>query len=397
MTTKKYVAISDIDKTGQTVIGGNGATYDATYATYTLAFDDVTHGARDIQTPDLEPHYQLFNDITDQIKLDSPLWVTTPANKVILESAAENAHLGIWGTGLLVSADFGYQAVLSGTIHFVAQLFSIKNTHAYGIGCSAYPNTEFNAMFAQGGSTASCFTSYDRGAVIRNCKSFGGSIGFDIGNYDTAYLYNNIAIDYTTRGFHFGTSGIEGELINNAAFSAAGQGFNTIPAAMTVDSNASSDNSAQGNNALINQVATTCFKNPAAYDYHLAVDSPLKDIGFNLTGKNDTDIDGQPWTVPYSIGFDQPGSFTVPIKISGIPINTEVRIYNVSGAELVGIEDSVSNTVELDMPYTGTPEEVDFVLHNIDYIHYRIEAIEVGADGLSFPVVLIKDLAYKNP
>jgi len=207
----------------------------------------------------------------------------------------------------------------------------------------------------EGGIALNCMTHGPGGfsnCITYNCVADGNSTGFYVPKAYTntnikVYIRNCVAINCTT-AFNINSGLVESKFSNNAADQVVGYGADNI------------DN--------IDKYA--CFENPDGFDFHLKAGSPLNETGYDLSGVNDTDIDWQPWTVPYSIGFDQPWVFTVPIIIScltslWLPIEW-ARVYCEEWAvgpwtqwtEIMNVLSDVNWEALFDYPYWGTPQEI---------------------------------------
>lgn len=86
----------------------------------------------------------------------------------------------------------------------------------------------------------------------------------------------------------------------------------------------------------------------------------------------------------------------VTLTLTGIVSNSEVRIYSAgTTSELAGIENS-STTFGYTYSYVPSTT-VDIVIHNVNYVYYRLDDYELGAANSSLPISQIFDRNYSNP
>ncbi len=402
MATKVYIAIASTSKTGDLVEGGDGSVYSATFSSINSAFSDPTYGERNLSVLDEIAIYQLFqNNIGETIR-DSG-FTTTPINYLIVESQLSLRHLGDVNNSLVIQNDVNYNTVLAFQKNAFLKQLTVKNTKVAGAHCCHMQiDAVADGVIALQPATSGNNRGFagDAGGRFVNCIAMvENGYGFYSRNYNQIKVYNSIAYE-CQNGFYVEQheSGFA-EVKNCVAIDCVNYGF-SLYAGMPADNqknNASTGTDAPGADSIQNIVAADCFENVGALDFHLKAGSQLKNTGFDLSGVNSTDIDQQPWEIPYSIGIDQSGEFTVPISISGVPLNTEFRIYDDDEVELAGVENTTADPAVLDMPYPGNPVNSRFVFHNIQYIYLALNDIVVGANGKEFPVSMQKDLTYKNP
>jgi hypothetical protein len=397
MATPVYVAISAANRTGDLVAGGEGATYAATFATFTAAFEDATYGARDLVALDEQAIYEMFLDVSplnDAVSFSAD-WVTTASQGIIIRAEANSKHNGTRFTGAHLESTSPTAIALSSNVE--VEDLRISSTYQYG------SNTVHGAANSK---LRRCFiTSLDRGfytttgpsdiisCVIYGCRSYGvffsngvssiiNSVIVGNGNglksqYGITTVINCVAIDNTT--YDFSVDNIGSGSANNASSDASATAVSPVGGGKD------------------NIIPANAFADYLGEDYHLAAGSTLHQAGYDLSAQGLTDIDGAPFQVPFPIGCDEPSAFTVPVELSNVPLGTEVRIFdNASGAELVGVESSAASPVILDMPYPGVPVNARIVLLNMAY-RYQVLTTEIGPNGLSFPVTFFRDRVYKNP
>lgn len=84
------------------------------------------------------------------------------------------------------------------------------------------------------------------------------------------------------------------------------------------------------------------------------------------------------------------------LKLTGLQLNTEIRIYRVSdGVELAGIENSsTSFTYNYDWV---SDVNINIVIHNVDYNYIYIPNITLTSSGLDIPIQQTVDRWYSNP
>jgi len=99
---------------------------------------------------------------------------------------------------------------------------------------------------------------------------------------------------------------------------------------------------------------------------------------------------------------DGPGASTLIITgqriltLTGLVAGSEVRIYSAgTTTELAGIE---TCDTSFDYPYTFASDTyVDIVVHNVDYLYYRLEDYELLDGNSSLPIQQQTDRQYNNP
>ena len=86
----------------------------------------------------------------------------------------------------------------------------------------------------------------------------------------------------------------------------------------------------------------------------------------------------------------------VTLTLTGLQSNSEVRIYSAgTTTELAGVENSGTS---FQYTYTYAASTcVDIVVHNINYVYYRVENYELGSGNASLPISQIFDRNYSNP
>lgn len=408
MTTNKYVAISSVSKTWLAVPWVSGATYDATFSTVSAALADATHGARNLVTLDQVAIYEGYKNVSplsDSFTISSS-WTTWPVNNIIIRPAAWEWHTGKPNTWFKLKKSVSYGAiVLSATTKDVLLYhLEVENTASVSASCiGAYSKTVVDGCIVK--SWSKTYTGSAWGVLtleawpkIINNIAYDSSSGFWYYYYvsNGIIMENNAAID-CYRWFIVDVYS-NAVLKNCVAANCTTWFYKDSTSSWTGSSNnASTDTTAPWTSSIQSIVANDCFVNPAGYDMHMKAWSPLIGVGANTSAEWVLkDIDEQPWTVPYSIGADQPWTFTVPIIIRGVPTNTEIRVYKVSdGSELIGIESSSTTNVTLDMPYTW-PVTANIRILNLWYDFLPLSA-EIWPNGVDFPISMRPDRWYSNP
>jgi hypothetical protein len=410
MATPVYVAISATNRTGDLVVGGEGATYAATFANFTTAFEDATVGARDQVTLDQRTSYDLFLDaspLDDSAKLTETTgtWNTSPSHTITIRAEPNSTHGGSVTAGAQIKPTTG--SLNSATIlpvdnTIIEDLRIATRSYCSGVGAAGFIASGVQIR-------RSIITAHQIGVAIRgdllidSCLTYecADGIKFEVGG-SSAAVTNSIMYNNRGRGIAVGYNPI---LVRNcASFNNAGgdfTGYNGGGGVAESASNASGDATAStfspAGGGLDNVLLSSAFVDAPGYDFNLAAGSPLAGAGVDVSASGVRDITGQPFQAPFPIGVFQPGQFTVPVELNNVPLGTEVRIFdNASNAELVGIESSMTSPVVLDMPYPGVPVNVRIVLLNMAY-RYQVLTTEIGPNGLSFPVTFFRDRVYKNP
>lgn len=97
-----------------------------------------------------------------------------------------------------------------------------------------------------------------------------------------------------------------------------------------------------------------------------------------------------------SVGSTTTINNLIQLTLTGIVSGSEVRIYS-SGTdtELAG-EETVSGSFLY--TYNYSPNSfVDIIIHNINYVYYRVDAYELGQGNASLPIQQAFDRNYSNP
>lgn len=89
---------------------------------------------------------------------------------------------------------------------------------------------------------------------------------------------------------------------------------------------------------------------------------------------------------------------TVTLTLTGIVSGSEVRIFAAgTDTELAGTESTDVDGL-FDYVYNYTPSTfVDIVVHNIQYVYYRVDGYELGAENGTLPIQQSFDRNYNNP
>ena len=117
---------------------------------------------------------------------------------------------------------------------------------------------------------------------------------------------------------------------------------------------------------------------------------------------------GQTLTINVGAGYTTPtvkndGTGTVNVvsgqvtlTLTGLKVNTEVRIYSAgTQTELTGVENSGTSFA---YTYTYVPStEIDIVVHNISYQYIKLTNVLLGSGDASLPIQQIPDRWYDNP
>lgn len=82
------------------------------------------------------------------------------------------------------------------------------------------------------------------------------------------------------------------------------------------------------------------------------------------------------------------------LSFSGVPLGTELRIFNADGDELAGVESYAGDV--LSVPYIADPRPARFVFLALGYEYLFFELVIPRLDAL-IPVVMRKDRVYLNP
>ena len=422
MATEIYVAISSTDRTGQSVVGGGGATYSASFTTIDACFADATYGYHDISLAtgaDEIIHYQVFKDgspyiTSNRIDLLDTNYSSDGGNYVVLESALGEWHLGIPSSGVVIqhniSTGFGDYVCKVDSHNLIQGLEFVKtggSSNNADPTCAVWllTNGTAKSVIAKAGTGSFRAGFRTQNGTINqepkliSCLSYESYWGYRLDEYSsyTGTFLNCVALNYSLMGFNRG-SGVYNELTfyNCIAVSDSGTGYNIIANTLNADSNASIDATAVGTNPVNNLNASVELPNYAANNPHLDANSAsLVGTGYDVSAYSvDIDIDGQPFSSPYSIGCDEPEAWTVPCIFNGVPVNTEIRIYkNSDNSELIGVENSTADPEQLDMPYS-LPENAYVVLINPSYKYFRQENLVIGGSGIDLPLTIRSDRDY---
>ena len=114
-------------------------------------------------------------------------------------------------------------------------------------------------------------------------------------------------------------------------------------------------------------------------------------ILINATDSNPSDL-----KILNSAGSSTTIVNTVTLTLTGLISGSEVRIYS-SGTttELTGIENSDTT---FQYAYNYSPSTlVDIVVHNVEYVYYRVDGYELGSANGSLPIQQSFDRNYSNP
>ena len=82
---------------------------------------------------------------------------------------------------------------------------------------------------------------------------------------------------------------------------------------------------------------------------------------------------------------------TSTLTLTGLKVNTEVRVYDSSGTEVGGVENSGTSE-----SFALTVSSVDVVIHALGYLNQRIDGLATTSD-VTLPVSQVLDRQYLNP
>ena len=379
MGTPVYIAISSTDRTGDTVADDTGFTYADTFSSLTSAQADVTHGVKDISSgtgSDENYFYDVFNSYSEppNILFDTNNW-TIIDNLLVVRSAPNYEHAGEPGSGIVITNSDSYQNMyriglrtLFKDLEFIATahggsfLIEINGGVALRLIAKTSHLSGADAAIRFGDSALSKAVS----CLAHNC----GKSGISIAAWRNGTIYNCAAINNTEQGIKLGSSGGSGVYIRNnlSLDNAGGDYLDSGRAAYTATNNASSDATALGTSAIINLTSTDEVENAITPDPHLKAGNSLETLGVDLvnlsllTADEAKDIDGQPFT-GWPIGCDQPGSFTVPVKVTAYDAETldpivgaDVYIKADTGGPLPEGTEIASGTTDVNGEINVTPE-----------------------------------------
>ena len=86
------------------------------------------------------------------------------------------------------------------------------------------------------------------------------------------------------------------------------------------------------------------------------------------------------------------------LVISGLPDNTEVKIFDSNTSQLIaGVDNSIGGTLTYNYTWSGIDTNVFIMVHSLGYVSVRYNNQVLGQNGLSIPTLLSVDRQYFNP
>jgi hypothetical protein len=86
------------------------------------------------------------------------------------------------------------------------------------------------------------------------------------------------------------------------------------------------------------------------------------------------------------------------LTLTGLPINTEVRVYDEADmSELGGIENTSTGEFTLNYDYFGIDISATIVVFALGYQAFRLENFTLDGTAVSIPISLVVDRQYNNP
>jgi len=402
----KYVAISnDHDRTGEFVPGsGDTITYDAGFLTFTAAQADATWGStRPLANNGENIFYEVFDDgiytVESAVIKGSFHLHDGVSNFATIRAAVGHEHggnvlsgamldfrtgLGLYTIAIRIT---GYTRITGLRIRSQAGCVTLSSI----VGAPILERLIVKSDNNHGISPGSIGRIY--GCLAYEC----GSFGFDAGPYAQVTYRNCVAINNGGLGFTIHANVNAGSSLSNCvAINNTGGDWSPV-ATPTFLNCASGDLSAPAGGTSISDLDTThpllVFEDITANNIHLKAGSPLEDAGVDASSSLTLDIDAQPWELPYSIGVDQPGEFTVTITIDGVPVGSEIRAFAVTDDAIVGgIETTLADPASFDVPFTAVlTARFVFIQPNFEYA--KVNAL-INGDGATFPVSISSDRDY---
>jgi hypothetical protein len=360
MPTNVYVAISTTSKTGDSVIGGGGATYAATFSDLHSVYADGTYGDGIDLTPagnDWLLHYDFFEDLTisSGTRYQNNNTTMSETNFLIMRPAPGLEHEGLFNTGVKITWLGDYISKLY--LHAYTQIQDLV------LEISASQGSNNNQMVLNDNAKMyrCLYTGYaintSTNSVCIGNVCWNVSRGFKVGDYSGGKMYNNTVINATAYGFEFPTQGASAVIVkNNIVINATIADYqNTGYGSLTANNNASSDATAPGANSITNIVSASEVEDSVNGDGHLKAGNSLETAGEDLSGDLGAawlDIDGQPFT-GFPIGADQPGSFTVPLNIVALDAET---LQGIPGVAIYVYATAGGPATEFDMMGEGVTD-----------------------------------------
>jgi hypothetical protein len=89
---------------------------------------------------------------------------------------------------------------------------------------------------------------------------------------------------------------------------------------------------------------------------------------------------------------------TVTFELTGLQLNTEVRIYNAAtDAEITGIENTVTDTFSYSYIYAGSDIDIYVVIFHLSWKDIRLTGLTLSNTDQSIPIQQLTDRVYSNP
>lgn len=383
MATKVYVAISATSKTGNTVLDDTAFTYAATFSSLSAAIADAIYGARDISSTtgsNETQYYDVFDSYPETVEVTTSGF-TFIDDWVIIRAAPSYEHAGIPGTGLNISNSVGYASKFNFTGNTLVKNleFTVSGSgngsasRAVGFKAGAIGLRLIGRTIGTGGSAFWLNeSSYTNFPTLIGCLAYNTYYGFRADNYTAGNLYGCTSLNCITNGFNLGTVSSHASVVKNClalhdSNAASSVDFAGTAFTSTSSNNGSSDATAIGTSSKINLVAANEIVNIAGYDPHLKAGNTIETLGLDLvtsgdiSAANNQDIDGQPFT-GWPIGCDQPGAFTVPLKITCYDAETlqpiqgvDVYVYADTGGSLAAGTMVSAGTTDVNGEINTTP------------------------------------------
>ncbi len=294
-----------------------------------------------------------YGDGIDATAVDINGWTTSADDYIKMYTPTSTSEVGVSQrhNGVWDDAKYSIQATNSGSV-----VYNTGNNHlridGLQIGIILSDNSDWHAAMAAGNAPDFHFSNNIVRGNITGSSQYSIGVAFD--NSSSAYVWNNIIYGFVNGGnveygifstasnayiysntiFNSQTgisaNGIDVMVKNNLIFGSSDSFNGTLDASST--NNAYSEGADLGSSGLdiSGYASTSVFMDPANNDFRIRYDSPVRDMGADLSSDLNlafsTDIEGQsrPYGASWDIGADEfnPASDIIVPVISSISTST---------------------------------------------------------------------------
>ena len=364
-------------------------------------------------TADVQLIAECYNDWTgglvDSVTVSG--FTTDATRNIIIRAASGHGHGGVIGGGFKITNSSSYCIGLTQDFSIVENIEAIQTS----------PKSFSNSAFVINGSNcvadrcigksnfyAFLLERYNNSPgvspIARNCIAYSSGYGIGANTWMKYDIYNCTSVNCGVGFVDSHATGVPHTITNCVAHNCTTSYSSSNDSALTAFNNAASDATLVaplGTNPLLLDVVDADFLDVTNGDYHLAAGSKLIDVGYDLTGIVDFDIDGAVRVAPFDIGADELGA-TVPVTITVLdqttkqPVqNAHVYLFDSSYASILSgttdVNGQYSTSIPIVTAFTASGWVRQYDLLNTDYKQSDI-TVNITAFGAQITILLVREI-----